>query len=137
MANIPASHLDILQSRALSYLATLGPKGEPQVSAVWFLWDGTHLLFAFNKKRQKYRNVLRDSRVAVALADIANPYRALEIRGRVVRVDEDPDFRFIHAASQKYNNRDATPEETGQPEERVVLVVEPERVLVFPPEDKQ
>ncbi|GHP01108.1 PPOX class F420-dependent enzyme [Reticulibacter mediterranei] len=137
MANIPASHLDILQSRALGYLATLGPKGEPQVSAVWFLWDGTYLLFAFNKKRQKYRNVLRDSRVAVALADIANPYRALEIRGRVVRVDEDPDFRFINAASQKYNNRDATPEETGRPEERVVLVVEPERVLVFPPEGKQ
>jgi PPOX class probable F420-dependent enzyme len=136
MANIPASHLDILQSPALSYLATLGPKGEPQVSAVWFLWDGTHLLFAFNKKRQKYRNVLRDSRVAVALADIANPYRALEIRGRVVRVDEDPDFRFINAASQKYSNRDATPEEAGQPEERVVLVVEPERVIVFPPESK-
>lgn len=136
MANIPASHLDILQSQALSYLATLGPKGEPQVSAVWFLWDGTHLLFAFNRKRQKYRNVSRDSRVAVALADIANPYRALEIRGRVVRMDEDPDFRFINAASQKYTNRDATPEEAGLPEERVVLVVEPERVIVFPPESK-
>jgi PPOX class probable F420-dependent enzyme len=136
MANIPASHLDILQSRALGYLATLGSKGEPQVSAVWLLWDGTHLLFAFNKKRQKYRNVMRESRVAVALADIANPYRALEIRGRVVRVDEDRDFRFINAASQKYLGRDASAEERGLPEERVVLVVEPERVIVFPSEAK-
>ena len=137
MSNIPASHLDILQSPALAYMATLGPKGEPQVSAVWFLWDGTHLLFAFNKKRQKYRNLLRDPRVAIAVADLANPYRALEIRGTVVRMDEDPDFHFINAASQKYTNRDATQEERGSAEERVVIVVKPERVMVFPPEDKR
>jgi Pyridoxamine 5'-phosphate oxidase len=39
---IPENYLDLLQSRALAYLATIGPKGEPQVSAVWFTWDGTH-----------------------------------------------------------------------------------------------
>jgi PPOX class probable F420-dependent enzyme len=137
MSNIPESHLAILQSPALAYMATLGPKGEPQVSAVWFLWDGTHLLFAFNKKRQKYRNLLRNPRVAIAVADLANPYRALEIRGTVVRMDEDPDFHFINAASQKYTNRDATTEERGSAEERVVIVVKPERVIVFPSEDKR
>jgi PPOX class probable F420-dependent enzyme len=137
ISNIPESHLAILQSPALAYMATLGPKGEPQVSAVWLLWDGTHLLFAFNKKRQKYRNLLRDPHVAIAIADLTNPYRALEIRGTVVRMDEDPDFHFINAASQKYTNRDATPEEQGSAEERVVIVVKPERVIVFPPEDKK
>jgi PPOX class probable F420-dependent enzyme len=137
MSNIPESHLAILQSPALAYMATLGPKREPQVSAVWFLWDGTHLLFAFNKKRQKYRNLLRDPRVAIAVTDPANPYRSLEIRGTVVRMDEDPDFHFINAASQKYTNRDATPEERGSAEERVVIVVKPERVIVFPSEDKR
>ncbi len=137
MSNIPETHLDILQSPALAYMATLGPKGEPQVSAVWLLWDGTHLLFAFNKKRQKYRNLLRDPRVAIAVTDLANPYRALEIRGTVVRMDEDPDFHFINAASQKYLKRDSTPEETGAAEERVVIVVKPERVIAFPPEDKR
>jgi PPOX class probable F420-dependent enzyme len=137
MSTIPESHLDILQSPALAYMATLGPKGEPQVSAVWFLWDGTNLLFAFNKKRQKYRNLLRDRRVAVAIADPANPYRALEIRGAVAHIDEDPGFRYINAATRKYLNRDATPGETGQAEERVVIVVEPEHVIVFPPEDKR
>lgn len=137
MSIIPESHLDILQSPALAYMATLGPKGEPQVSAVWLLWDGTHLLFAFNKKRQKYRNLLRDPRVALAVTDLANPYRALEIRGTVVRMDGDPDFHFINAASKKYINRDASPEEKGAAEERVVIVVKPERVIVFPPEDKR
>lgn len=137
MSTIPESHHDLLQSTAVAYMATIGPKGEPQVSAVWFLWDGTHLLFAFNKKRQKYRNLLRDPRVSIAVTDLANPYRALEIRGTVVRMDEDLDFRFINAASQKYINRDATSEEKGSAEERVVIVVKSERVIVFPPEDKK
>lgn len=129
---IPDSYLDILQSPALAYLATIGPHGAPQVSAVWFTWDGTHLLFAFNKKRQKYRNVLREPRVAIALTDPANAYRALEIRGVVARIDEDDDFRFINAASQKYLGRNATSEETGLAKERVVIAVEPERVITFP-----
>jgi PPOX class probable F420-dependent enzyme len=138
MSIIPEHSLDLLQSTALAYLATIGPKGEPQVSAVWFTWDGSHLLFALNKKRQKYRNLLREPRVAIALADPANPYRALEIRGHVARIEADPTFRFINAASQKYLNRDATSAETGPAEERVVIIVEPERVIPFPPQaDKQ
>jgi hypothetical protein len=28
--------LDLLQSTALAHMATIGPKGEPQVSVVWF-----------------------------------------------------------------------------------------------------
>ena len=134
MSIIPEQSLELLQSTALAYMATIGPKGEPQVSAVWFTWDGTHLLFALNKKRQKYRNLLREPRVAIAIADPANPYRALEIRGTVARIDEDPNYRFINAASQKYLNRDATSEETGPAEERVVIIVEPERVIPFPPQ---
>jgi len=128
MSIIPEHSLDLLQSTALAYMATIGPKGEPQVSAVWFTWDGTHLLFALNKKRQKYRNLLREPRVAIAIADPANPYRALEIRGTVARIDGDPPYRFINAAS----HRDATSEETGPAEERVVIIVGPERVIPFP-----
>jgi PPOX class probable F420-dependent enzyme len=129
---IPEDYRDILESPALAYLATIGPKGEPQVSAVWFTWDGTHLLFAFNEKRQKYRNVLREPRVAIAIADPANPYRALEIRGVVTRIDADTNFRYLNATSQKYLGRDSTSEEIGAAEDRVVIVVAPERVIPFP-----
>lgn len=134
MSIIPESHLDILQSTALAYMATIGPKGEPQVSAIWFTWDGTHLLFALNKKRQKYRNLVREPRVAIAIADPANPYRALEIRGTVVRIEEDSNYRFINTASQKYLNRDSTPEELGSAAERAVIIVKAERVFPFPSE---
>ncbi|MGZ3675342.1 MAG: PPOX class F420-dependent oxidoreductase [Ktedonobacterales bacterium] len=131
---IPEPLLDLMQSTALAYVATLGPKGEPQVSAVWFTWDGTHIVFALNKARQKYRNLVRDPRVAIAITDPADPYRTLEIRGAVARIDDDRDFRFINAASLKYLNRDSTPQETGLPEERVAIVVKPERVIPFAPQ---
>jgi PPOX class probable F420-dependent enzyme len=129
MSTVPVSHGDLLRCTALAYLATIGPKGEPQVSATWFTRDGTHLLFALSKKRQKYRNLLHDPHVAIAIADPANPYRALEIRGTVARIDEDTDYRFINAASQKYLNRNATAEERGPAAERVVIIVEPERFI--------
>lgn len=132
MPTVPETHLDILESPALAYMATLGPKGDPQVSPVWFLWDGSLLRFAFNKKRQKYRNLLRDPRVSVSMADPANPYRALEIRGVVVRMEDDPGFRSINAASRKYLNRNSTSGELGAEDERVVIVVNPERVIAYP-----
>jgi PPOX class probable F420-dependent enzyme len=132
MSTIPESHLDILQSTAIAYMATLGPKGEPQVSAIWFTWDGSHLLFSMVKERQKYRNLRRDPRISIAIADSANPYRSLEIRGKVARIDEDLDGRFANSQSRKYLNRDRNADEIQPGEERVVVVVEPERVFVFP-----
>jgi PPOX class probable F420-dependent enzyme len=138
MSIIPEHSLDILQSTALAYLATIGPKGEPQVSAVWFGCDGTHLLFSMNKVRQKYQNLLREPRVAIALADPANPYRSLEIRGTVTRIDEDLNYRFSNSLSQKYLHRDVAPDERRPGEERVVIVIEPKHVVVFPfQEDKK
>lgn len=77
---------------------------------------------------------MREPRVAIAIADPSNSYCTLEIRGKVARIDADPTFHFINAATQKYLHRDATREETGAAEERVVVVVEPERVFSFPPQ---
>jgi PPOX class probable F420-dependent enzyme len=131
MATIPGTHLDILRSTALAYVATVGPNGEPQVSPVWFGWNDKELFFSMNKIRRRYRNLLRDKRVAVAIADPANPYRSLEVRG-VARIDDDPTHHFPNALSQKYLERDTTLEELSPIEERVVVFVAPEDVVVFP-----
>jgi PPOX class probable F420-dependent enzyme len=138
MSIIPEHYLDILQSTALAHVATIGPMGEPRVSPLLFDWDGTHLLFGMNKARQKYRNLLREPRIAVSLVDPTNPYRSLEIRGKVVRIDEDLDARFANSLARKYLNRERSADEIQPGEERVVIVVEPERVNLFPPqEDKK
>ena len=126
-ATIPAEFNDLLESKALANIATVGPKGEPQNNPVWFDWDGSHILFSQTKGRQKYQNLQREPRVAISIVDPANPYRYLEVRGKVVRIDEDPDKQFINKMAKKYIDQDVYP--WNQPgDERVVIVVEPEKV---------
>lgn len=122
---IPDTHADLLDSTALAHVATIGPKGEPQNNPVWFGWDGEHIRFSQTKIRQKYKNVQRDARVALSIVDPANPYRYLEVRGTVERIDEDPDRAFINAMAQKYLNQEEYPwHQEG--DERVIIVIRPE-----------
>jgi PPOX class probable F420-dependent enzyme len=127
---IPESHKDLLESAALADVATIGPDGAPQVNPVWFGWDGTLLTFSQTKGRQKYRNLHKDNRIALSIVDPINPYRYLEIRGKVVEFIEDPDKAFIDSMAKKYLDQDKYP--WSQPgEERVVVVVEPVRALTM------
>ncbi len=122
---IPEGYKDLLESTALVHVATIGPNGEPQNTPVWFDWDGEHLRFSQTKGRQKYRNVNREPRIALSLVDPENPYRYIEIRGEVVRIDEDPNFDFINAMSKKYLGLDDYP--NHQPGDvRVVVYVTPQ-----------
>lgn len=121
---IPEGYRDLLEGTALVHVATIGPHGEPQNNPVWFGWDGEYLKFSQTTARQKFRNVNREPRVALSIVDPENPYRYLEIRGEVARIDEDPDNDFINAMAKKYMDRDVYP--FHQPgDERVVVYVTP------------
>ncbi|MCC6314461.1 MAG: PPOX class F420-dependent oxidoreductase [Thermomicrobiales bacterium] len=123
---IPASHADLLDSTALAHVATIGPNGEPQSNPVWFNWDGQHIRFSQTTTRQKYRNVQREPRIALSIVDPENPYRYLEVRGAVERIEPDPDKTFINTMAKKYLDQNVY---AGSPpgEERIVVVVRPER----------
>jgi PPOX class probable F420-dependent enzyme len=127
---IPQSHSDLLESTALAHVATLGPDGEPQNNPVWFGWDGELLRFSQTTARQKYRNVQREPRVALSIVDPANPYRYLEIRGAVERIDPDPDNAFINSMAKKYMDQDVYPW-SPPGEVRVVIVVRPEHTTTM------
>ncbi len=122
---IPESHLDLLGSTALAHIATLGPRGEPQSSPVWFGWDGEYVKFSQTKTRQKYKNLGREPRLALSIVDPENPLRYLEIRGVVDRIEEDPDLEFINSMSKKYLGKDKYPNHRPG-DERVVVFVRPE-----------
>ena len=121
---IPDTHRDILDKAGFAHIATIGPSGEPHSSPVWYDWDGEHFLFSQTKTRQKYKNLLRDPRVAVSVTDPDNPYRYLEIRGVLDGVEEDEGNAFINAMAKKYMNEDVYP--WHQPtDERIVMKVKP------------
>ena len=122
---IPDKYQDLLTAKALAHVATIGPNGEPQVNPVWFGTQEGKILFSQTTTRQKFKNVQREPRVALSIVDPANPYRYLEIRGRVVEVRPDPDKAFIDEMANKYLGVEKYP--WNQPgDERVVIVVEPD-----------
>jgi PPOX class probable F420-dependent enzyme len=123
---IPDSHRDLLDKKVFANLATLMPDGSPQVTPVWFDFDGTHILVNSARGRAKDRNMRRDPRVALALADPANPYHYLEIRGRVVEITEKGADEHIDELAKKYLGLDRYPNRRPG-EVRVIYRIEPER----------
>ena len=122
---IPESFRDLFTKRAFGNLATLMPDGHPQVTPVWCDFDGTHVLVNSAKGRQKDRNMRRDARVAIALADPDNPYRYLEVRGRVMEITEQGASEHIDRMAKKYLGLDKYP--YRQPGEvRVIYKIQPE-----------
>jgi PPOX class probable F420-dependent enzyme len=125
MSVIPQKDLGILTSKGFAHVATIGPKGEPQSNPVWFDWDGTYVRFSQIKTRQKYRNLQHDPHIALSITDPGNPYHYLEIRGKVVRIEDDPNNQFINSLAKRYLGVDTYP--YHQPgDERVVLYIQPE-----------
>jgi len=100
--SIPDSFRDMFDKPAIANLATLMPDGHPQVTPVWCDFDGTFVRFNTSRGRQKERNLRRDPRVALSLLDPTNPYRYLEIRGRVIEITEQGADQHADQLSKKY-----------------------------------
>lgn len=122
---IPDKYRDLFNKRAFASLGTLMPDGRPQVTPVWVDLDGDYVIFNSAKGRQKDRNVRRDPRVALAIIDPENPYRYLEIRGRVVEITEDGADANIDKLAKKYLGVDKYPYRQGN-ETRVIYKIQPE-----------
>jgi len=81
----PEKFLDLLkpETKAYLYLATIMPDGSPQVTPVWFDTDGEHILVNTNEGRIKDRNMKARPKVAMVIQDPRDPFRYLQIRGKV------------------------------------------------------
>ena len=125
--SIPDKYRDLFTKRAFASLATLMPDGSPQVTPVWIDFEGELVLVNTARGRQKDKNMRRDPRVAMAIIDPENPYRYLEIRGRIAEITEEGADAHIDKMAKKYLGADKYP--YRQPSEtRVIFKIRPERV---------
>lgn len=126
MAALPDSARALLDAPNHAVVTSLNPDGGPQSSVVWVRTDGDDVLFSTVKGRRKPRNFARDPRAGLLVIDPDNPYRYVEIRGRVT-VTDDPDGALIQELAHKY---------TGEPfqdqpgVERVIVRLTPDKVYV-------
>jgi PPOX class probable F420-dependent enzyme len=100
---VPASHQDLLDRPLFAHLATVRPDGSPQSSVMWFSWDGTQARFSHTRTRQKYRNLVNEPRCSFHVQDPDNPYRTLEVRGRVESMVPDVDAAFYRSLQERYS----------------------------------
>ncbi len=102
MAVTTDKYLDLLeQKKAFAHIATLMPDGSPQVTPVWF--DYTNGIVRVNtaKGRAKARNLKPGAPVALAIMDPDNPYRYVQVRGKVRSVTEEGADAHINSPGQE------------------------------------
>jgi PPOX class probable F420-dependent enzyme len=122
---IPQSHLDLFTKKAFAHLATLMADGKPQTTPVWVDYDGERVVINTAEGRQKDKNMQRDGRVALSISDPDNPYRYLEVRGRVSERTHQGADQHIDAMALKYLGQAKYPYRRPG-EVRVIYKVTPE-----------
>ena len=127
MATIPENFRDIFAKKAFGHLATVGRDGAPQVTPVWVDYDGTHVRINTARGRVKDKNLQRNPKVALSAQDPDNPYRYVQVRGRVVEMTEKDADAHIDALSKKYTGRDKYANRRPG-EVRVIVKIMPEKV---------
>jgi PPOX class probable F420-dependent enzyme len=124
---LPDKYADLLSNKkAFANLGTLNSDGSPQVTPVWVDYDGKHVRVNSARGRLKDKNIARDPRVSLSIQDPENPYRYLEIRGKVVEATEKGADDHINSLAKKYLGKDVYP--FRQPgEKRVIYKIEPHK----------
>ncbi|HZP24048.1 MAG TPA: PPOX class F420-dependent oxidoreductase [Terriglobales bacterium] len=126
-AKIPENFLDLFQKKAFGSLSTLMPDGSPQTNPVWVDFQDGEVWVNTAVGRLKDKNMKRDPRVSVALIDPDNPYRFLEIRGKIREATQNGAAQHIDKMAKKYLDKDKYP--FAQPgEQRIVYKIVPEHI---------
>lgn len=127
MASIPTEFRDLFDKKAFAHVATIGAGGRPQSTPVWIDYDGRHIRFNTARGRIKDKNLQQNPVVALSVLDPDNPYRYIQVRGRVAEMTEQGADAHIDALARKYLGQDRYP--FRQPGEvRVIVKVVPEHV---------
>ncbi|HEX8996424.1 MAG TPA: PPOX class F420-dependent oxidoreductase [Ktedonobacterales bacterium] len=125
---IPDTYRDLLEKPVIVSLATTLPDGSVTVTPVWRDFDGSHIRINTDARRLKYQNMVQRPTVTVLAVDPENPYRYLEVRGKVTHTSAEGASEHIDKLSQDYTNVQPYPWHTDD-EQRVICYIEPEKVI--------
>ena len=90
------------EKKSFAHLALVLRDGTPQCTPLWFDYDGTHVIINSALGRVKDKTMRQTPHVALAISDPDNPYRYIQIRGKVVEITEEGARETIDHLSEKY-----------------------------------
>ncbi|HEV2108214.1 MAG TPA: TIGR03618 family F420-dependent PPOX class oxidoreductase [Thermomicrobiales bacterium] len=124
LVEIPEKYRDLFERPIVVSLATVLPDGQPQVTPVWCDLHEGHIRVNTAQGRRKHRDMVERPQVTVMALDPDNPFRYVEVRGRVVQITEEGADAHIDALAKQYLGVDRYPNHSDQ-ETRVTCVIAP------------
>ena len=121
----------LLNGKNLVFLATSMADGSPQVTPVWGDFEDSHIRINTAEGRLKHKNILRDPRVAISVVDSENPLDMASIRGKVVEIIPDYEYKHADFLTKQYMGKESYPFKRPG-EKRIILKIEPEKIFVLP-----
>jgi len=123
--------IKLFEEPNLVFIATVMKDGSPQLSPVWADFKDEHVLVNTAEGRIKHKNVLRDPRVAISVVNHNNPLDMTTIRGKVIDIIPDYEYKHANKLTKKYMGKEIYP--FKQPgEKRIIFKILPEKVFVLP-----
>jgi len=130
-----ATFLDREGPARLGVVGTLRVDGSPQVSPVWYRWDGERVTVWAAEGRVWVENAKRDPRVAFSVQEEDWPFPAVVVRGRaeVVTSDGPEVSEEIRRITRRY-----VPEERVEAyvarwaDLRTIVTIYPDRITSWP-----
>ncbi|MFZ0895366.1 MAG: PPOX class F420-dependent oxidoreductase [Candidatus Nitrosopolaris sp.] len=122
----------LLEGRNLAFVATLMKDGWPQITPTWVDIEDGKILVNTAEGRLKQKNISRDGRIAISVADQNNPYHMVTVRGRVVEQTNAGADEHIDKLAKKYLGVEKYPLHSPN-EKRIIIKIKPERIHYQPP----
>ncbi len=97
---------DLLTMPRVAVLATHYPDGSSLLAAVWHEWTDGGFTLVIDGNDAKIRNLRRDPRVSVVVAEDEPPYRGIEVRGEAKFVETGAESLLRRLAERYLGNRD-------------------------------
>lgn len=121
-----------LSEKRFAVLATINANGTPQQTVMWYELRGDTIVMNTTASRVKGRNLARDRRISICVAD---GYRYVTIAGEAKLVDErDTAQEDIHHIAIRYHGEEKAALQMAEmfsKQERVSIYLPVERAVVY------
>jgi PPOX class probable F420-dependent enzyme len=131
MTPLPGELLALLHRPSPCFLATTMPDGSPQLTQTWVDTDGENILINTVVGFRKVRNIDRDPRVAVSVADPDDTSSYFSVKGRVTGATTEGAAEHIEHLAKKYLGG-PYPWYGGRDQTRLLLTIAVDSVIHAP-----
>ena len=119
----------LFENKNFAFVATSMKDGSPHVTPTWVDIEDRVILINTAIGRVKQKNVARDPRVSLSVADNNNPYHMVTVNGEIVeQITGEEAEKHIDKLAKKYLNKDKYPGRSPG-EKRILLKIKPKKVV--------